>query len=159
LFSQMDSPPARRFLRELPMADHDIDRPAGRRPAEGEAQVDPMLQEGRAGSWRFWAVGIVVALVVAVVLYGIGTQQTETASSSPPPATNPPVPTGTAKAPTAPQPTGRGTASVPPTQDKTQGQGSSGAQGQAPGKAQAPATGGTQGQSTSGTQGQGTSGQ
>jgi hypothetical protein len=137
------------------MADRDIDVSAGARSPEGEAQVDPMLQEGRAGGWRFWVVGIVIALVVGVVLYGIGTQQNETASAPPAPATNPPVTTGTAKSPNPAQPTGRGTASAPPAQDKTQGQGPGGAQGASG------ATGGgaTQGKRTGGPQGQGTSGQ
>jgi len=38
---------------------------------EGRAQVDPLLFEGPAKRWRIWAVAIVIAVIVVVVLYGL----------------------------------------------------------------------------------------
>lgn len=38
---------------------------------ESRAQVDPLLYEGPAKSWRIWAVLIISALIVVVVLYGL----------------------------------------------------------------------------------------
>src|SRR3954463_15830236 len=48
-------------------------------PLENEPQVDPMLQEGRASGFRMWMIGIGIAVVLALVMYGVGTQHTQTA--------------------------------------------------------------------------------
>jgi hypothetical protein len=40
---------------------------------ESRAQIDPLLYEGPAKTWRIWAVAIVIAVIVVVVLYGLST--------------------------------------------------------------------------------------
>ena len=45
--------------------------------AEPGPQPDPMLNEGRAGAGRKWAVTAVVAAVLLAVMYGVTTHRAE----------------------------------------------------------------------------------
>ena len=96
----------------MPNPDRDFD--AVRPAREPGPQPDPMLQEGRAGSGRIWAVTAIIAVVFLAVMYGVTTHraveqdQQRQSELQQAPATNSTQPGQAA-------PGGRTTADAPPT--------------------------------------------
>ncbi len=97
------------------MPEHDRDFSSTTPRPEPGPQPDPMLNEGRAGSARTWAVTGVIIAVLLAVMYGVTTHRAEvkdearqaTEQQTPvPAATQPNAPGGrtTADAPPAPAP-------------------------------------------------------
>src|SRR5262245_59636244 len=66
-------------------------------------QVDPVLNEGRAGKLRITAAVIGAAIVVVLVLYGLTRPVSEDTASAPPPAATTSETTGRANPPQSQQ--------------------------------------------------------
>jgi len=63
------------------MSEQDLDRQAR---LEREAQFDPELAEGRAGTGRMALLALAIALVLGVVFYSLNNSSVHQASTSPP---------------------------------------------------------------------------
>lgn len=52
-------------------------------PLDHTTKVDPTMRVGRASSWRIWAFGIAIAVVLGVVIYGVGVQHETPVTNAP----------------------------------------------------------------------------